>query len=63
MTAASRFLVKQFDSISGTVHEDIDISVARITSKYIGHDAAEGVITFSHSGGPVVQHIIRLMYN
>ncbi len=45
MTAASRLPVKQFDSIPGTVHEDIDISVARITSKYIGHDAAEGVIT------------------
>ena len=32
-------------TIPGTVHEDIDIYVARITSKYIGHDAAEGVIT------------------
>lgn len=49
--------MKQFDSIPGTVHEDIDISVARITSKYIGHDAAEGVITLSHVGGLVVQHI------
>lgn len=43
--------MKQFDSIPGTVHEDIDISVARITSKYIGHDVAEGVITLSHVGG------------
>ena len=53
----SRLTVKKLDAVPVLVDEDVHIAVAGITVKDVGHYAAKRMITLSHVGRPVVQHI------
>lgn len=53
----SRLPVKKLDAVPVLVDEDVLIPVAGIAVKDVGHYAAKRMITLSHVGRLIVQHI------
>ena len=49
--------MQQLDPVAGLVHENIDITVARVGSHRVGHYPCQGMKTFAHVAGAVVQKI------
>ena len=49
--------MEQFDAVAVFVDEDVDISVARIAVKDVGHYAAERMKTLAHIGRLILLQI------
>lgn len=49
--------MQELDPVPGLVNEDIDISVARVTSQLVGHKPAQGMVTLAHVGRLVVKQV------
>ena len=53
----ARLPVKKLYPVPRLVHEDIDITVARVTTQFIRHYSAQRVVALPHVGRPVVQPV------
>ena len=53
----TRLPVKKLYPVPGLIHEDIDITVARVTTQFIRHYSAQRVVALPHVGRPVVQPV------
>lgn len=53
----ARLPMQELDPVPGLVNEDIDISVARVTSQLVGHKPAQGMVTLAHVGRLVVKQV------